>query len=128
MLGVATTIGNRATHPRKSALPAAPLVVLPRLTADYLKDNYNINGAELVYTNANAYRLMGWNNLHRLPRADEIAIKMGSVFLLGFQQPLDALLCQALFNLYQQGIGLRRTEGFGQLRVAHPFHWEVNNV
>ena len=98
------------------------------ITPAYLAQAWDIAGAALIYGNTHIRHVVGWNDLWRLPKADDLAIGMGSVFLFGFTQPLDDDLLQKLFQLQRQGIGSRRKEGFGQLLIANPFHWEVNKV
>lgn len=95
------------------------------ITPTYLAQNWGIPGADLIYQNTTARRIMGWNGLWRLPKADDTAIAKGSVFLFGFREALDDSLVQALVTLQDGGIGARRREGFGRLTVANPFHWEV---
>jgi hypothetical protein len=63
-----------------------------------------------------------------IPKADDGAIALGSVFVLGFDRPLDRPLAQKLLALQEQGIGVRRREGFGQLVVASPFHYEAKGI
>ena len=82
--------------------------------------------AEPIYQNSSTRRVMGWHHLWGMPKADELAISMGSVFLFGFKQPFNDW--QALFDLQTEGLGLRRREGFGQLMIANPFHWEVKGL
>lgn len=85
-----------------------------------------IERAELIYRNSNVRQVMGWNSLWRVPKADDTAITMGSVFVFGLSQELNDDLLQVLLRMQRSGIGVRRREGFGQLLVANPFHWEVN--
>lgn len=80
-------------------------------------------GARLLHVAAGTRRLMGWNSLLGLPRPAAHAISMGSVFLFAFDQRPDFA---ALARLEQDGLGHRRAEGFGRLRVADTFHWKVN--
>lgn len=98
------------------------------LTADYLADTWGLHGAEVVYQDSGTRRVMGWNELWRLPKSDDIALTMGSVFLLGFSQALNDTILTALLGMQTQSIGARRREGFGRLVVANPFHWEVKGV
>ncbi len=98
------------------------------LTEDYFQRIYQLDGVEIVYRNFHARRVMGWNNLWRLPKADDLALTMGSVFVLGFNQPSSDNIYQTLLELQLNGIGERRNEGFGQLLIANPFHWEAKNV
>ncbi|RAQ96014.1 RAMP superfamily CRISPR-associated protein [Thermogemmatispora tikiterensis] len=73
-------------------------------------------------------RITGWNELWGLPRAAEYAIERGSVFLFAYWMHSDAdrdELIKALFRLEEEGIGRRRNEGFGSVRISDPFHFEV---
>jgi CRISPR-associated protein Csx10 len=92
------------------------------LTGAYLDTVWNIPGAELVYQNAGRERVAGWHDVWGLPRADEWGIARGSVFLFGLPgEPDFARLAQ----MQARGIGARRSEGFGQVRIADTFHQEV---
>ncbi|NJO81848.1 MAG: hypothetical protein HC828_03085 [Blastochloris sp.] len=83
-----------------------------------------IDDAELVFHMGGMRQIKGWNSLWGLPKADEWSITMGSVFLFALPNTSDATF-KALHLLQHQGIGLRRTEGFGNIAVAHPFHNEL---
>ncbi len=88
-------------------------------------DDLGIKGAERIYCNSSVRQVMGWNTLWRTPKADDIAITMGSTFLFGFSRNLDDdALLQRLHTLERRGIGIRQREGFGRLLVASPFHCE----
>lgn len=84
-----------------------------------------INGAEPVYCNATSRRVSGWNSLWGLPKADEWAVAMGSVFLFGLPSGPD---WQALASIQANGVGSRRAEGFGTIRIADEFHVEAHGV
>ena len=88
-------------------------------------ESLGILGAELIYQNSATRRVMGWNTLLGVPKADEIAITMGSVFLFGLASELNDNLLQRLLRIQTEGIGARRREGFGRLLLASRFHWEV---
>jgi len=94
-----------------------------QLTGDYLNRVWGIPGAELIYQNAGRRQVTGWNELWGLPKADEWAISMGSVFLFGLLAEPDF---EVLARAQREGMGARRREGFGQVRVADPFHQEVS--
>jgi len=97
----------------------------PRLqiTNDYLSDVWGLTGAQVVYQVAGVRRVESWNTVWGLPKADELAIAMGSVFLIALPTN-DADIFKRLCNLQEQGIGARRVEGFGAVRVADAFHIE----
>ena len=90
-------------------------------------DDLGIKGAERIYCNSSVRRVMGWNDLWRVPKADDIAIAMGATFLFGLSHDLDDALLHRLHNLERRGIGIRRREGFGRLLIASPFHEERMN-
>lgn len=97
-----------------------------RLSSDDLKA-VGINSAELIFHAAGVRQVQGWSNLWRMPKADDWAIAMGSVFLFALPEANEDTFA-ALFRLEQEGIGHRRTEGFGMMEIAHPFHVELAGV
>jgi CRISPR-associated Csx10 family RAMP protein len=103
-------------------IPEFPQCYCLQVTGDYLAKQWGLTGAELVYQNAGRRRVMGWSELWGLPKADEWAIAMGSVFLFGLPEEPDF---EVLTRMQSQGIGSRRSEGFGQIHIADDFHQEV---
>jgi CRISPR-associated Csx10 family RAMP protein len=101
---------------------------LGRLDGEWLFRAAGISNAELVSHTAGLHRVTGWNALWGLPRSDDWAISMGSVFLLGLPDELTSQHISRLEQVEQEGIGLRRAEGFGRIRFADPFHVEVNGI
>lgn len=83
-----------------------------------------IEDAQQIFHAAHVTQLQGWSGLWGLPKADEWAIGMGSVFLLKLPS-LDQATYEALGRLEDQGLGARRTEGFGTVSVADPIHIEL---
>ena len=74
-------------------------------------------------------RLRGWNAAHGLPRQDEWMVARGSVYVYCFRgtpQEREALIEQ-LANLFEEGVGLRRNEGFGTAIVSDDFHRQFCN-
>lgn len=69
--------------------------------------------------------LPGWNGAYQRPCEEEVAIAKGSAFLftceLAHGKTAEDLLL-ALNALQQQGLGLRRAEGFGEICINDPFH------
>lgn len=74
-------------------------------------------------------RLRGWNAAHGLPRQDEWMVARGSVYVYCFQGTPEerAALIQQLKTLSEEGIGVRRNEGFGTVRVCDNFHFRYAN-
>jgi len=84
-----------------------------------------IGGAQLLFQSGGTRRVMGWNGALGLPKGDELAVTMGSVFVFGLDRPLDEGMAARFLALQEGGIGVRKREGFGQLLVASPFHYEM---
>jgi CRISPR-associated Csx10 family RAMP protein len=80
--------------------------------------------ASLVFHSASVVHVQSWSSLWGLPKADDWAIGMGSVFLLALPRADDATFA-ALWQLQQQGVGLRRAEGFGIVSVANQVHLDL---
>lgn len=66
----------------------------------------------------------GWNSAHRLPKEQDLAISAGSVFLFIVQRDAadEDVLKQKLKAWEENGIGWRRSEGFGQVLICDPWH------
>ena len=101
------------------------------ITAYQIAERLGLNKSSVcrsgVYT---ATRLIaGWNAAHRLPKENDIAIVAGSVFLFAVRKKeleekgIDLL--QRLIDMENNGIGWRRSEGFGQVLVCDPFHLQT---
>lgn len=96
-----------------------------RIDSDTLQETltpHTLPGLKLLYHAAAVERITGWQELWGTPRAAEYAIGSGSVFLFGCSASPDENLLQALFALEERGMGKRRPEGFGRLRISDPFH------
>lgn len=96
-----------------------------QITPAAIAEAWDINDAELIYCNADKRRVSGWNGMWGMPKADEWAIRMGSVFLFGLAAEPD---WQKLAEAQAAGLGIRRAEGFGAIRIADEIHWEANSV
>ncbi|MFP4033440.1 MAG: hypothetical protein ACLFTV_17940 [Desulfococcaceae bacterium] len=64
----------------------------------------------------------GWQASWQLPKPDDIALAMGGVFLFCYTGTDEEGLIKYLSRLAKEGIGLRRPEGFGRVRVCDPLH------
>ncbi|GEM_PF-1504980 len=71
----------------------------------------------------------GWNTAHKLPKEQDIAIAAGSVFLFAVQRDAieESELKLALKCWEEQGIGWRRSEGFGQVLICDPWHLRLKH-
>jgi len=66
----------------------------------------------------------GFNATLGLPRARDIALEAGSTVRLSFSGIELEPLREKLAKVEQEGIGLRRDEGFGRVAFNHPIHQE----
>lgn len=72
--------------------------------------------------------LQGWNAAWHLPKRDTPAFGIGSIFLFHVRAgERDAVLAR-LKEIEQKGLGERRSEGFGRVRVCDPFHYRFEEV
>lgn len=83
------------------------------------------DGFTQVYQAASTRPITGWNELWGTPKANDYAIDTGSVFLFSGPREPGKPLYESLQKLEEQGIGQRRTEGFGRILISDPFHREV---
>jgi CRISPR-associated protein Csx10 len=66
-------------------------------------------------------RVGGWHTASGLPKPVEIAVAMGSVIVLHLREQPDPANLQ---RLAEEGVGLRRIEGFGSVEV-NPSPWRL---
>ncbi len=67
----------------------------------------------------------GWNAALRAPKTDALAIRMGATFLYTATGIAEQTLLDQLLAIETRGLGARRTEGFGRVKVCDPFHVEA---
>ena len=69
----------------------------------------------------------GWNGAHNRPREAEWVLAAGSAFFYELRWPQGvppAERARLLNDWQRRGLGLRRSEGFGEMRLNDPFHEE----
>jgi len=93
------------------------------LDQDYLSNRLGFANSQAVLQITGVRRITGWSTVWRMPKVDDLAIVMGSAFVITFREDSPQIF-DKLWSLQNEGIGSRRTEGFGQLRVASEFHYE----
>lgn len=64
----------------------------------------------------------GWHSLWQRPKTAEAAVLMGGLYVFQTDAPLATADCERLAALQHDGIGERRAEGFGQVRICDAFH------
>jgi CRISPR-associated protein Csx10 len=104
----------------RSVIDAATLM---QILKEYCEED--VPELQDVYCASRVRRVSGWQELWGTPRTNEYAIESGSVFLFSCASPPSDALLKALFTLEEQGIGKRRAEGFGRIRVSDEFHQQV---
>lgn len=66
----------------------------------------------------------GWDELRRIPRPPQLAVSMRSVWTFRVPQEHLALAVEWWVQAQRQGLGERRNEGYGRVRLCHPMHME----
>ena len=84
--------------------------------------NLDFLGIKPVFKMSKSLIIRGWNDAWRMPKPDDIGIRMGSVYLFCYEGDDLEGLGRFLAQLNIRGIGLRREEGFGRVFVCDPFH------
>lgn len=64
----------------------------------------------------------GWQVTWQRHKPTDLAVAMGGLFVFQARHPLQQGDYERLAELQQHGIGERRSEGFGQIRVCDEFH------
>lgn len=64
----------------------------------------------------------GWHVTWRRPKQTEIAVVMGSLYVFEARTPLSTHDCEQLAHLELDGIGERRSEGYGHIQICDTFH------
>jgi CRISPR-associated protein Csx10 len=80
--------------------------------------------AKLLRSFATSGHAGGWHIQWGAPKPSEVSTLMGSVFVFQTEQgqELETTEYERLARLQQAGIGERRAEGFGQVRICDEFH------
>ncbi|KAB8145988.1 CRISPR-associated RAMP protein Csx10 [Chloroflexia bacterium SDU3-3] len=92
-----------------------------QLSPAMLKERTGID-ARLVRAWATTSAVGGWNVSWQRPKPTAVATQMGSLFVYEVPGRLDDAQCQRLVALEHDGIGDRRAEGYGQVRICDEFH------
>lgn len=84
--------------------------------------------ARLLRAFAGALVVGGWNVIWQRSKPTALATAMGGVFVFQADRPLDEGDCARLAALQLDGIGERRQEGYGQIRVCDEFHITAREI
>lgn len=78
--------------------------------------------ARLVRSFTATHIVGGWNVSWQRPKQTHVAVMMGGVFVFQATSELSDAAYTALAQLQHDGIGERRAEGYGQVRICDEFH------
>jgi CRISPR-associated protein Csx10 len=92
-----------------------------QLSATMLRDITGIE-ATLLRAFASTRTVGGWNVSWQRPKPTSLATTMGSVFVFQANEKLTDEHYTRLARLQLDGIGERRAEGYGQVRICDEFH------
>lgn len=92
------------------------------------EDKEDEGGLKLFRQFASAYIISGWNLKLGLPKEDDFAIRMGSVFVFESDGIEESHLLSILKQVEKDGLGERKNEGFGKVIVCDTFHQEVEVI
>ena len=77
---------------------------------------------ELVYALQATHWIGGWEQIRRLPRPPQLAVTQGSVWVFGVATHELPTALAWWHAVEEHSLGERCAEGFGQIRLLHPFH------
>ena len=105
----------------------APLCKIPpNMLSAHLSDaGHAVMVEGPIYHFCSMREIAGWNGAYGRPREAETAIAAGSAFAYCVEWGglVPAEKRNRMLRLQQRGLGLRRAEGFGEIRVNDPIHW-----
>ena len=73
----------------------------------------------------NQITIQGWNAAQGLPKPDTVALERGSVLLFKCHDSIGSEVLRCLAQIDAEGIGERRSEGFGRIAVCYPVHYQL---
>ncbi|MFQ3632394.1 type III-B CRISPR module-associated Cmr3 family protein [Roseiflexus sp.] len=91
------------------------------LSAEQFKDLTGIE-ATLLRAFTTTKIVGGWHTLWQRPKPTSVAVAMGGLYVFQTDRPLTEEDYRRLAQLQIDGIGERRTEGYGQIRICDEFH------
>lgn len=87
-------------------------------------DLTGIPGISILSTNLTVSEASGWNAAAGLAKPLRRTFARGGVVLASYALIHEDQVIEALEALAHRGVGRLTTEGYGQIRVADPVHWE----
>lgn len=90
------------------------------LGSDFSPENF-----KLLRSFSRVREVDGFNMKHNLPKNKMIAIRKGSAFYFEYKGSEYEKLTKRLVEIEKNGIGVRRSEGYGQIVINLPYHREM---
>lgn len=105
----------------------APLPNVSRLYPIHNRPSHPLPGGGTLRTITSVCQqelIRGWNAAHGLPRQDDWGVAPGATYVYWFQGTASErnALQEAMQILSEQGLGLRRNEGYGTAIISDDFH------
>lgn len=97
-------------------------ILVDRFLRPSLDLELGIDQVELVMKVAKGVTVRGWQTAWGLSKPDENGVKMGSVYLFRYTGDDLHMLKQRLELILREGVGLRREEGFGMVKIDDKLH------
>lgn len=98
-----------------------PLIVLDEFLRPSTRPLIEWRGECLrpVYLEVATVFVRGWSVVHGLPKMEDVAVDMGSVFIFDKTEPLknDEVFAGFAGQLEEIGLGERKIEGFGKIKI-----------
>jgi CRISPR-associated protein Csx10 len=94
----------------------------PSAQPDHFFESIPESDIRYILKVARSKSIRGWNSAWGLPKADDLAVSMGSVYLFKYDGNNVPQLKQELDQLRLRGVGLRKSEGFGRISICDNFH------
>lgn len=88
-----------------------------RLSEKFLEERLGIHGVQLKQAYLSTFRTSGFNHTWKARQIQQTAVSAGSVYLYTYEGTLDE---EKVSKLEEDGIGVRKTEGFGRILINLP--------
>lgn len=86
--------------------------------------NFNSENFKLIRSFCKTKEIDGFNMKHNLPKNKMIALQKGSSFYFEYTNSDYEKLNKRLIEIERNGIGIRRSEGYGRIIINLPYHKE----
>ena len=93
-----------------------------RLSEKFLEERLGICNVQLKQAYLSTFRTSGFNHTWKARQIQQTAVSAGSVYLYTFDGTLDA---EKVSKLEEDGIGVRKTEGFGRILINLPLGQKI---